>query len=274
VSKSFLSVFFAIFARMNKAIFALCAFLFSIFTLQATAKDWNADNIPMVHLQDARRYVCDPENIMSAAMRDSTDVYIGRLEKEAGIQAVFVIVSHVENGDPFRVAQDIGNKYGVGNKKTDRGLVIVVAVDDRKYFIAPGDGLEGDLTDVECDDIARICIVKNMRKGNPDMAMLSTAKAIYNKFKTGETGIESPKEGADDAIAAAIILSVVFFWIIWSIRNRGNNGRGGGRRGGSSTNSIFWGNPGHMNDRHFGGGFGGGSFGGGSFGGGGSGGGW
>ena len=161
-----------------------------------------------------------------------------------------------------------------GNKKTDRGLVIVVAVDDRKYFIAPGDGLEGDLTDVECDDIARSCIVKNMRKGNPDMAMLSTAKAIYNKFKTGETGIESPKEDADDAIAAAIILSVVFFWIIWSIRNRGNNGRGGGRRGGSSTNSIFWGNPGHMNDRHFGGGFGGGSFGGGSFGGGGSGGGW
>ena len=196
-----------------------------------------------------------------------------RLYRQVG-KAVFVIVSHVENGDPFRVAQDIGNKYGVGNKKTDRGLVIVVAIDDRKYFIAPGDGLEGDLTDVECDDIARSCIVKNMRKGNPDMAMLSTAKAIYNKFKTGETGIESPKEGADDAIAAAIILSVVFFWIIWSIRNRGNNGRGGGRRGGSSTNSIFWGNPGHMNDRHFGGGFGGGSFGGGSFGGGGSGGGW
>ena len=90
--------------------------------------------------------------------------YIGRLEKEAGIQAVFVIVSHVENGDPFRVAQDIGNKYGIGNKKTDRGLVIVVAVDDRKYFIAPGDGLEGDLTDVECDDIARSCIVKKYAK--------------------------------------------------------------------------------------------------------------
>ncbi|GAB6976583.1 hypothetical protein JCM15124A_14900 [Prevotella falsenii] len=228
----------------------------------------------MVHLQDARRYVCDPENIMSAAMRDSTDAYIGRLEKEAGVQAVFVIVPHVENGDPFRVAQDIGNKYGVGNKKTDRGLVVVVAVDDRKYFIAPGDGLEGDLTDVECDDIARSCIVRNMRKGDADMAMLSTAKAVYNKFKTGETGIESSEDGMKDAIAAVIILSVVFFLIIWSIRNRGNNGRGGGRRGGSTTNFIFWGNPGHINDSHFGGGFGGGSFGGGSFGGGGSGGGW
>ena len=62
------------------------------------------------------------------------------MEKEAGIQTVFVIVSHVKNGDAFRVAEDIGNKYGVGDRKTRRGLVVVVAVDDKKYFIAPGNG--------------------------------------------------------------------------------------------------------------------------------------
>lgn len=147
--------------------------------------DWDADNIPMVHLQDARRYVCDPDGIMSPAMRDSTDSYLGRLEKETGIQTVFVIVSHVKNGDAFRVAEDIGNKYGVGDKKTRRGLVVVVAVDDKKYFIAPGNGLEGDLTDVDCDDIAQACIVRNMRAGDVDEAMLSTAKAVYNNLNSG-----------------------------------------------------------------------------------------
>ncbi len=50
---------------------------------------------------------------------------------------------------PSRVAQDLGNDYGVGDKKTRRGLVVVVAVEDHKYFIAPGMGLEGELTDVE-----------------------------------------------------------------------------------------------------------------------------
>ena len=63
----------------------------------------------------------------------------------------------------------------------------MVAVDDKKYFIAPGNGLEGDLTDVDCDDIAQACIVRNMRAGDVDEAMLSTAKAVYNKFKTGES---------------------------------------------------------------------------------------
>lgn len=255
---------------MNRATVIL--FFSLLFTFQAVAEDWNANNIPMVHLKDARQYVCDPEGLMSDAMRDSTNYYIARLEKEAGIQTVFAVVPHVENGDPFRVAQDIGNKYGVGDRKSDRGLVVVVAVDDRKYFIAPGEGLEGDLTDVDCDDIARACIVRNMRNGDVDEAMLSTAKAIYNKFKTGTTGLEKKEDDADGAIAISIVCAVVFFWGIWSVKGKNNNGRGGRNHGDGPF--IFWGNPGHMNDRHFGDGFGGGSFGGGSFGGGGAGGGW
>lgn len=239
------------------------------------AKDWTATDIPMVHLQDARRYVCDPEQLMDAAIRDSADVYAHRLEKECGIETVWVVVSNVENGDVFRVAQDIGNKAGVGNKKTDRGLVVVIAVGDRKYFIAPGEGLEGDLTDAECDDIGRACIVKNMRQGNVSLAVLSTAKAVYSKFRTGKTGIESKADADDDGVGAMIFLiALIAFWIYSVLRN-GN--RGGGRGGRGRTGGwgpIIWGNPGHLNDHSFGGGFSGGSFGGGSFGGGGAGGGW
>ena len=238
--------------------------------------DWDADNIPMVHLQDARQYVCDPDGIMSPAMRDSTDSYLGRLEKETGIQTVFVIVSHVKNGDAFRVAEDIGNKYGVGDRKTRRGLVVVVAVDDKKYFIAPGNGLEGDLTDVDCDDIAQACIVRNMRAGDVDEAMLSTAKAVYNKFKTGKTGIEGVSDDGPNDVVIVILFLVVFFWIVWAKINHdddnrrgGNNGHGRDRFGGVPF--IFWGNPGGTGGSGF---SGGGNFGGGSFGGGGSGGGW
>ncbi len=39
-------------------------------------------------------------------------------------------------------------------RKLRRGLVVVIAVEDHKYFIAPGMGLGGELTDVDCDDIA------------------------------------------------------------------------------------------------------------------------
>lgn len=256
-------------------------------TLCLQAKTWSAYDIPMVHLQDRNRYVCDPENLISPADLDSADAGLRRLQTECGIQTVFVVVNHVKNGDCFRVAEDIGNKYGVGDKKTRRGLVIVIAVEDRKYFIAPGKGLEGDLTDVECDDIARTCIVRNMKENNLDAAVLYTVRALYSKFKTGHAtvnGEEIDTEG-DDAgslIMGIAILLFCFGYPVWRLllailsklglyhakptsrRKRRNDDDwfppfifGGGGGFGSS-----------------GSGFSGGSFGGGSFGGGGAGGGW
>lgn len=264
----------------------LLMLLIAVLTVNAgQAKVWSADDIPMVHLQDKNRYVCDPEGLMSKADRDSSDYYLRKLQTECGVQAVFIVVKNVKGADCFRMAEDVGNKYGVGDKKNRRGLVVVIAVDDRRYFIAPGKGLESELTDVECDDIARACIVKNMKVNNTDLAVLSTVKAIYNKCKTGSSGLgyDDDSEADDDSIALAVFLTILFlgyptYLFIRQIledkgvvkprkkprHRRGNDddwfppfilGGGGGFGSGSS-------------------GFSGGSFGGGSFGGGGAGGGW
>ncbi len=248
-----------------------------LFALGISAKEWRAAEIPMVHLQNAHKYICDPEGILSEAQRDTADIYLSRLYKESGVQAVFVIVNNVKNGDVFRIAQDLGNTQGVGDKKTNRGLVVVVAVGDRKYFIAPGEGLEKDLTDVECDDIARACIIKGMRANNPNAAMVNTAKALYNKFKTGKIGIEEHSDDISSSFAGVFFILLAILIIYMYSRGNNNGGKGdkdkGGRRNhsnGAFFGPIILGNPGHINDNSFGGG----SFGGESFGGGGAGGGW
>ena len=253
------------------------------------AKEWTADNIPMVHLEDRNRYVCDPEDLMSPADRDTADVYLRRLETQCGIQSVLVVVNNVKDGDCFRVAEDLGNKYGVGDKKTRRGLVIVIAVDDRKYFIAPGKGLEGDLTDVECDDIAQACIVKNMKEDDLDAAVLSTVKALYSKFKTGKATVDGEEISSDEddddfPIWFGIFLLVlclghpIVSLILWALAKLGwyhpkpKPKRRRNRHDDDWFPPFFLGGGGDWGSS--GGGFSGGSFGGGSFGGGGAGGGW
>lgn len=173
---------------------------------------WSADDIPMVHLQDRNRYVSDPDVLMSQAQRDSADLYLRKLQTECGVQTVFIIVNKVKDADCFRMAQDVGNRYGVGDKATRRGLVVVVAVNDHRYFIAPGKGLEGELTDVECDDIARECIVRSMKANDTDAAVLSTAKALYSKFKTGSTGLGYDDEDADDEATGLVVLVALLFF--------------------------------------------------------------
>jgi uncharacterized protein len=256
--------------------------LMAILPLQA--KEWTADDIPMVHLQDARRYVCDPEGIMSQTLRDSTDMYLKRLEQEKGVQSVFVVVNHVENADAFRIAQDIGNRQGVGNKETNRGLVVVIAVQDRKYFIAPGSGLEAELTDMECGRIGRACIVQNMRIGNTDNAVLFTAKAVYNRVAKGDSRLGDEEEDDGLFIVLFIFLVILMAFTFWGFFDKILRKVFGIQIPQDTTHTRKrppfiilddfhdFGSNSHINIG--GGGFGGGSFGGGSFGGGGAGGGW
>ena len=225
-------------------------------------REWTADDLPMVHLQDRTRYVCDPEGIMQQVYRDSADMVLANLEKNYQIESVFVIVSHVKGGDTFRMAQDIGNKYGVGRKETNRGLVMVIAVEDHESFIAPGRGLEGDLTDLLCGRIGDTYISGNMRKGDPDHAVLQTCQVIYDKLSTGIDPVlddsQGTTEGDDDfGWGDFIVLVIIILFLIYSQGSGVYVGGGGG--GWSGGGGGGW----------SGGGSSGGSFGGGSFGGGG-----
>ena len=264
---------------------------FSVLSLSAS-KEWNAQNVPIPFLQDSTQYVSDPDGLVEKAQKDSANFYLQKLKVECGVQNVLIIVGRVENQDAFRMAQDVGNKYGIGYKKSRRGLVIVIAVEDRKYFIAPGSGLEGELTDVDCDDIARACIVKYMREDAPGEAVASVSRAIYNKVKSGRTGIEQVDEGSvngEEDWALVIILFLLFFGIpiyylvryvleqmgVLKPRPKGK-GRNQNRR---RNDDDDWFPPFFMGGGGFsggggGGGFSGGSFGGGTFSGGGSGGSW
>ena len=263
---------------------------FSVLSL-AAGREWSAQNVPIPFLKDSTQYVSDPDGLVGKEQKDSANHYLQKLKLECGVQNVLIIVGKVENQDAFRMAQDVGNKYGIGYKKSRRGLVIVIAVEDHKYFIAPGSGLEGELTDVDCDDIARACIVKYMREDDPGEAVASVSRAIYNKVKSGRTGIESVDEGTvngEEDWALVIILFLLFFgvpiyhlvrYILEQVGVLKPRPKGKGRNQNRRRNDDDdWLPPFFMGGVRFsgggGGGFSGGSFGGGSFSGGGSGGSW
>ncbi len=273
---------------MKKIRFYILFFVVVFGTLSMAAqKVWTADNIPIPYLQDSTQYVSDPEGYATKQQKDSANYYLGRLKWECGVQNVLIIVGHVDNQDAFRMAQDVGNKYGVGSKKSRRGLVIVIAVDDHKAFIAPGMGLEGELTDVDCNDIGRACIVKYMKAGEPGEAVPAVSRAIYNKVKTGMTGVEDVDEGTVNSdedwgviiLALLICFGIPLYYLIryicekmgWIKPTTPDKKRQQSRR----HRDDDWMPPFFMGGGgggfSSGGGFSGGSFGGGSFGGGGSG---
>ena len=243
---------------------------------------WNAETIPMPHLQDANQYVSNPDNVLTQNTVDLMNQTLKRLDTELNIESVVIVVNHIENDDPFRFAQDVGNKYGVG--RNDRGLVVVVGYQDHKINMSPGTSLEADLTDAECHRLQQQYVVPAMRADMPDSAMYYLTEAIYATMQKKDmpemSSLSSKGDEIDSEILTTMGLYMLFMlaWIAFFLHlNRkyqwlallgvaslhsnpfydSSSSGGGGSWGGSSGSShSSWGG---------GGGFSGGSFGGGSF---------
>jgi len=177
--------------------------------------------------------------------------------------------------------------WGVGNKKTNNGVIIIAAIEDRKIRIEVGYGLEGAIPDITCNHIIQNDIAPNFRSGDYYDGLLQAAGSII-KAAAGE--YQAPanyrKKKGGSAIPFGSIIIIIILVVIFGGRNRGGGGGGfmsrrgsgwlapfilGNMLGGSSRGSS-WGGGGGGWSGGGGGGFGG--FGGGSGGGGGASGSW
>lgn len=245
-------------------------------------KVWTARSIPMPHLTDGRRYVSNPDGIVSDETVRRLDAQLKQLDDSLGIESVLAIVSRVENGDIFRFAQDIFDIYKVG--KNDRGLVMVLAYDDHKFRSHTGRSLEADLTDAECFRLQERYLIPSMKAEMPDSGLIYYVESVYDLLQGKELPAMSELNGRtnsgdndEDAILPSIYFFLLFVWMGvytfaarrhgWNLK-RYYNGRltknpfvnnGSAFATGYVVGSILNGGGG----RSHGGGFGGGSFGGG-----------
>lgn len=205
-------------------------------------------------------------------------------------QVVIVIVPTTNDYAPVDYATKLGREWGVGNKKTNNGVVLLVAKNDRAIFIAPGYGLEGAIPDITAKSIIDDIIKPNFREEDfykgLDLGTTAIIKAAAGEYKAPAGYRKKDKGNGGGSILGAVII----LFIILMLVGRGGGGRGGGMmsRRGYGSSALPWiigsmlGSGGRGGGGFGGGGFGGGSsggggfggFGGGSFGGGGAGGNW
>ena len=176
---------------------------------------WNAENIPIPFLQDSTQYVSNPDYVLKQETVDKMNVTLKRLDNELDVQSVVIVVNHIENDDPFRFAQEVGNKYGVG--RGDKGLMVVVGYEDHSINISPGRALEADLTDAECHRLEQEYVVPAMRAEMPDSAMYYLTEAIYSTLQKKELPQMSNLLGSDDGLddAAGTIGLTTLALIAW-----------------------------------------------------------
>lgn len=197
-------------------------------------------------------------------------------------EVAVVIVKSVGDYDINDYALQLGRKWGIGGKTKNNGIILLIAIGDRKLSIQTGYGLEGALPDSYTKRIIENDIKPFFKEGNYYAGIDAGVNSIISLTK-GEYKNDPRKTKSTGGKGIAGLAVIIIVIIIIAIIRRGGGGGSqviGGRGVGEA---LFWGMLfGGGGRGSGGGGFGGGSssgggfggFGGGSFGGGGSSGSW
>lgn len=178
-----------------------------------TAEPWNADNLSMPHLEDARRWTCNPDGVLSLQAQDSIDAVCAGLYASRGIELVVVAVEYVEGGDVYTFGMNLGKRYGIGSKSTNSGVIVVLSRGDRSYYILTGTGIEGTLPDAICKRIENRIMLPLLKNADWDGALFQTVKAIRGYIVQDETWKTlQPSEGEEDfGFLSFVFLSFCLF---------------------------------------------------------------
>ncbi len=228
-------------------------------------------------------YVHDFSNWLDRNQVAMLEEKLRRYHDSTSTQLVVMIRPNLGDYDKSSYAIELGNRWGIGKKSKNNGVVMLIKSEqpDRGIFIATGYGTEGALPDILAGQIIRNTMGPFFREKKYyegiDAGTNEIIKALSGEFKNdGEPG------DAKAGMVVLVIFLIVFFLILFFVfraAKRGarmitHSGAGGSMWGAGWGAGSGWGGGGSSGGSSWGGGSDGGSFGGGSFGGGGAGGDW
>ena len=141
-------------------------------------KGWTAQNIILPHLRDSKRYVSNPERLLSDDAENVVNQIMWKMDKELGVESAVVVVSYVKNRQIYKMAQGLFDKYGIG--RDNRGLVIILAYEDHLLRTHTGKYLESDLPDVVCARLHREYAIPAMKE-NKSKCYRSSSRPLPNR---------------------------------------------------------------------------------------------
>jgi uncharacterized protein len=208
----------------------------------------------------------DFANIVDPASAAAMAGMIRELQEKTGD---VVVVATVPTVEPSGSAKDYAVKLfqnggkGIGQKGKDNGVLILLAVKERRVEVEVGYDLEQWITDGFSGETSRDVMAPEFRNGRYGAGLLAGTGRIIGRIAQARNvtldGVRAPRRTAQRGSGTPVGMSTIF-WIFIAILiiSRIGGGPGGRRRG-------FWGRGGGWSSGvgPFGGGFGGGGFGGG-----------
>ena len=145
-----------------------------------------------------RGAVSDFAGVLDADARARLAALAADLESKTTAELAIVTVDSLAGDTVENTANAIFNAWGVGQKGKDNGVLILLAVGDRKTRIEVGYGLEGTLNDGLCGEIIRAKMIPEFKAGRLAAGLEAGAQSVATIVAGGSVSLPEESRGVED----------------------------------------------------------------------------
>ncbi len=202
--------------------------------------------------------VVDEAALLSAPARERITGWLAEFERASKRQVVVVTVKSLQGYPIEDFGYRLGRAWGIGEKDSNTGAILLVAPKERTVRIEVGYGLEGELTDAISRAIIEQNILPAFKQGNYEQGIVNGTAAILKVLgwdgATPGATINAP-ESAQELPPIPLLILIILFVIfrfgrnaifggrhgrsVWGSRSRGGFSGGGGTFGGGGASGRW-----------------------------------
>lgn len=135
-------------------------------------------------------YVNDYANILNPETTSSLNEKLSVFTKSTGNEISVVTINSLDNYTIEDFANKLFQKWGIGKKNQDNGLLLLISKNDRKVRIEVGYGLEEKITDGIAGDTIRNYITPSFKQNNYDLGVESSINQIINYLQNPNQSVK------------------------------------------------------------------------------------
>lgn len=210
-----------------------------VFTVRADALEIASLNSPVI----------DEVGLLPAGAKQQLEQSLFSFKQSADAQIQIYIIKSLQGDSIESAAIQIFDRWKLGDAKTDRGLLFLVAPNEKRMRIEVGQGLEGDIPDVIAKRIISDVVRPYFQRGEFAMGVFQGASAIQQYILNADPEMKKKLQQGARAQAQSkngsggwVIFILIGLWILIFIFNPSlalyilfsalSGGRGGGHGGG------------------------------------------
>jgi uncharacterized protein len=162
-------------------------------------------------------YVNDYANMISPHVREEIENELRAFERSDSTQIVILTVPSIEGDVIEEFSIRAAEKWKIGQKVKDNGVIFVVARQERKMRIEVGRGLEGRLTDLMAGRIIDFVAKPRFKRGDFDGGFIAAVSSLIDATRGEFKSEELPKKGAKGGFSQFFITFLIIGGIVMLI---------------------------------------------------------